>query len=79
MLKPAIAAALVAAFSLGACQWYGAAKEIAYDKAADLGNSYCQTRDPALQDDLKSLRRGLRAPAPFLRLGDPAAGTSQPG
>ena len=61
MLKPAIAAALVAAFSLGACQWYGAAKEIAYDKAADLGNSYCQTRDPALQDDLKSrINGGLR-------------------
>ncbi len=61
MLRFVALAAVLAAFSLGGCQWYGASKEIAYDKAADLGNRYCQTRDPALQDDLKTrINGGLR-------------------
>lgn len=59
IIKPA--AALVAAFLLASCSFYGKVKDIAYDKAASVGNSYCETRDPALQTDLKArVNTGLR-------------------
>lgn len=56
-MKPDIiksAAAVLAAFLLANCSFYGKVKDIAYDKAAAIGNSYCETRDPTLQADLKA-------------------------
>lgn len=55
------AAAVLAAFLLASCSYYGRVKDIAYDKAASIGNSYCETRDPSLQTDLKTrVNGGLR-------------------
>lgn len=52
---------VMAAFLLANCQFYGKVKDIAYDKAAGIGNTYCETRDPTLQDDLKArVNGGLR-------------------